>query len=71
MTKKEHAERNIGMTFDFVRQVIAYPDILGSIADGAELDFIEKDVPRKTEREMKGKKVARYRVDHIFAPKKG
>ncbi len=71
MTKKEYAARNIGMTFDFVRRIVECPDVLDSITDGAELDFIDKDIPRKPEGAVKGKKIARYRVEHIFAPTKG
>ncbi len=47
MTKKEYAERNIGMTFDFIKQIIGHPEIIDTIPDGAELDFIDKDLPFK------------------------
>ncbi len=40
MTKKEYTERNIGMTFDFIRQIIDHPEIIDTIPDNAELDFI-------------------------------
>ncbi|UJS20363.1 MAG: hypothetical protein L3J18_15940 [Candidatus Brocadia sp.] len=45
MTKKEYAERNIGMTFDFIRQIIDHPEIIDTIPDNAELDFMDKDMP--------------------------
>ncbi|RJQ14412.1 MAG: hypothetical protein C4560_12535 [Nitrospiraceae bacterium] len=71
MTRKEYAERNIGMTFDFIRQAIDNPKILDTIPDHAELDFIDKDMPFKEKEAMKGKKVARYKVGHVFAPVRG
>lgn len=66
MTKKEYTERNIGITFDFIRHLIDHPEIIDTIANGAELDFIDKDIPFKVKRQDKGKKVARYRVEHVF-----
>jgi len=66
MTKKEYMERNIGITFDFIRHLIDHPEIIDTIPNGAELDFIDKDIPFKIKRQDKGKKVARYRVEHIF-----
>ena len=70
MTKKEYAERNIGITFDFVKHLIEHPDVLDTIPDGAELDFIDKDMPFKAKEMVKRKKVARYKVTHIFVPVK-
>lgn len=70
MTKKEYAERNIGMTFDFVRHLIEHPDILNTVTDGAELDFIDKDMPTKEKERVKKKKVISYKVEHIFEPVK-
>ncbi|MBI4690664.1 MAG: hypothetical protein HY754_10435 [Nitrospirae bacterium] len=71
MTKKEYATRNIGMTFDFIRHVIDNPAILDTVPDHAELDFIDKDMPFKEKEEIKRKKVARYKVGHVFAPIRG
>ena len=68
MTKKEYADRNIGMSFDFIKQIIDHPEIAGSIPDGAELDFIDKDFPVKAKLQPKKKKVARYKVEHVFEP---
>ena len=68
MTKKDCAERNIGMTFDFIRQILEIPDILDTIPDGAELDFIDKDMPFKAKEILKKKKVVRYKVVHVFVP---
>ncbi len=66
MTKKEYAERNIGMTFDFIRRLIERPELVDTITNGAELDFIDKDMPFKPKAGIKGKKLARYRVEHVF-----
>ncbi len=71
MTKKEYVNRNIGMTFDFIRQAVDNPEILNIVPNGAELDFIDKDMPFKAKEPLKGKKVARYKVEHIFEPIKG
>ena len=46
MTRKEKAQRNIKLTFDFIRQVIDDPKILDKIPNGSVLEFIEK-VPEK------------------------
>ena len=43
MNKKEYIERNIGLTFDFLRQISSDPSILDSISDGAIIEFIDKD----------------------------
>lgn len=39
MTKKEYVEKNIGITFDFVRHIIDNPELVETVPDGAELDF--------------------------------
>ena len=70
MTKKEYAERNVGMTFDFIRQVVGRPGTFDAIADGSEIDFIDKDMPVKTKATGKRKKVVLYRVEHVFEPVK-
>jgi len=54
MTKKEYIERNIGMTFDFIKQLIDHPEAIEFIPDGAELGFIDKDMPVKIKEETNG-----------------
>ncbi|MBI5749900.1 MAG: hypothetical protein HZA00_12335 [Nitrospinae bacterium] len=66
MTKKEHVERNIGMTFDFIRQLIDHPETMEFMPDNIELDFIEKDIPLKTKEMVRGQRVVRYKVEHVF-----
>lgn len=68
MTKKEYVERNIGLTFDFLRHLIDHPEIIETIPGGAELDFIDKDMPVKDKVDIKRNKVARYKVEHVFEP---
>jgi hypothetical protein len=43
MTNKEYTDRNIGLTFDFLREVVISPDMLEKIPDNATLEFVEKD----------------------------
>ncbi|MEO8147151.1 MAG: hypothetical protein ABI723_05910 [Bacteroidia bacterium] len=43
MTRKEKINRNIGLTFDFIRQVADNPELLNNIPDGSVLEFVEKD----------------------------
>jgi len=72
MTKKEIAERNIGMTFDFVRQVVNDPALAETIPGGAEIAFIDEDMPTKKRKEyLRSRKVIRYKVEHVFEPVKG
>jgi hypothetical protein len=68
MTKKEYVERNIGLTFDFLRHLIDHPEIIETIPDDAELDFIDKDMPVKDKGDIKRNNVARYKVEHVFEP---
>lgn len=67
MTKKEYAGRCIGMTFDFVRHVIEHPELIDTIPNGGELDFIDNDVPFKVEKGQR-KRIVRYKVGHTFEP---
>ena len=68
MTKKEFIDRNIGLTFDFIRAVVDHPEALEKIPNGSELDFIEKDLPLKFSSPAKKRRVARYKVERIFEP---
>ena len=48
MTNKETVNRNIGLSFDFLRQIIRNPEILDQIKDNSIIEFLQKDY---TERE--------------------
>lgn len=41
MTKKETVNRNIGLTFDFVREIIKNPSIVNDLPEICEIEFIE------------------------------
>jgi hypothetical protein len=49
MTNKETVNRNIGLAFDFLREVISKPQLLDQIPDNSVIEFVEKDFP-KTEK---------------------
>ena len=68
MTKREYVRRNIGLKFDFLKHLIDHPEIIDTIPDGAELDFIDKNIPSKKTERFKRKKIARYRIEHLFEP---
>ena len=64
MTNKETIERNIGLTFDLVNQIIDSPENLDKIPDHSSIQFVEKDFPvielsdgKKQKRMSKSKKV--------------
>ena len=44
MTEKEIVERDISLTFDFLRYAVDHPEILEEIPDGAESEFIATDM---------------------------
>ena len=66
MTKKEYVERNIGVSFDFIKHLIDHPEMLNTISNGGELDFVDKDIPLQTSIQPKKKKISRYRIQHTF-----
>ncbi len=55
MTNKETINRNIGLTFDFARQIIKNPELLDNIEDNSVIEFLQKDYP---ERETTNKIIA-------------
>ena len=65
MTNKEYIDRNIGLTFDFLRQIIIDPSVLENIQDGAIIDFVEKDFT-KTEYPNSVKPNKYIRVNNQF-----
>jgi len=71
VTKKEYLDRNIGLTFDFIRGLVDHPEALEKIPNGSELDFIEKDLPPKLSSPAKKGRVARYKVERVFEPIRG
>ncbi|MDD2477305.1 MAG: hypothetical protein PHI32_15510 [Dysgonamonadaceae bacterium] len=45
MTNKETVNRNIGLTFDFARQIIENPNLIDELDDNCTIDFLQKDYP--------------------------
>ena len=70
MTNKETIERNIGLTFDFVHYLMENPEVVDSLPDYFELEFIEKDfsVPEKRDHLKPGQEVEKkyVRVKNTF-----
>ena len=65
MTNKEQINRNIGLSFDFVRQVIKNPKLLDSLKDGTTIDFIDKDF-FKINRTSGNKKKKYFKIKSLF-----
>lgn len=64
MTNKERTQRDIGLTFDFVRQIIDNPKLAEQLPDKCEIDFIENDFTSLTDRELTKKHLVK--VHHTF-----
>ena len=47
MTNKETVNRNIGLTFDFVRQIIKNPELIDKMDDNSIIEFLQKDYPER------------------------
>ena len=43
MINKETVNRNIGLTFDFARQIIENPALLDELEDDSTIEFLQKD----------------------------
>jgi len=59
VTNKEKINRNIGLTFDFVKFLIDNPEKAENLPDDFELEFIEKDF--KVDTELTGKKLVKVK----------
>lgn len=70
MTNKETVERNIGLTFDFVNQLIEKPELTERLQDEFDIEFIEKDFPnlerQKSSAKMSGIRKKLVRVRNTF-----
>jgi len=51
MTKNEIVQRSISLSFDFIGHLVKNPDLLESIPEGAEVEFLEHDLPQPVEPE--------------------
>jgi hypothetical protein len=68
VTRNEIVQKNIALSFDFVRHIVKNPDLLQTIPDDGEVEFIEHDVPIFLEHESttESEKRVAYKVEHIF-----
>ena len=57
-------EKNIVLTFDFLREVVKNPKIINDIPNGATIDFIQKDIPIVENTRKKADKY--FKVKHQF-----
>ena len=44
MNEKHHVERDMAITFDFLRYMVDHPGMIDDLPDGAEIDFISSDI---------------------------
>jgi len=47
MTNKETVNRNIGLSFDFLRAIVKNPEILDEIKNNSTIEFLQKDYPER------------------------
>ncbi len=47
MTNKETINRNLGLTFDFVKYLIENPKLINDLPAKFNLEFVEKDFAKK------------------------
>ena len=47
MTNKEIINRNIGLSFDFLKQIVKSPDIIDTIDNNSVIEFLQKDYPER------------------------
>ena len=61
MTKKETINRNIGLTFDYIREIIKNPSLAETLPSYCEIEFIEKDFPIKNESTLNKKYIIKVK----------
>ena len=64
MTKNEIVNRNIGLSFDFLREIIKNPKLIDNLPDGTNIEFVEKDFLKKENK--KTRKTKYYKVKSVF-----
>ena len=47
MTNKETVNRNIGLSFDFIRQIKRNPEMIENIENNSTIEFLKKDYPER------------------------
>ena len=66
MTKKETINRNIGLSFDLLREILKNPSLLEKIPNGAVVEFVEKDFPKNEITGVQKKRRKYIRVRNEF-----
>jgi len=61
MTNKEKINRNIGLTFDFVRYLFNNPKEVTKLPNNFEIEFIEKDFRIENMIDRKDKKLIKVK----------
>ena len=64
MTRKETVNRNIGLTFDFVREMIKNPSLATKLPAHCEIEFVEKDFPVKSDSVLRDKYIVKV-IPHM------
>lgn len=69
MTKNEIVQRNIALSFDFIRHLLKNQDLLQEIPNDAEVEFIEHDLPVSVSSEPTAEpcKSKLFKVEHVFS----
>jgi hypothetical protein len=47
MTNKETVNRNVGLSFDFIRQIVKNPTMIDEIENNSTIEFLQKDYPER------------------------
>ena len=47
MTNKETVNRNVGLSFDFIRQIVKNPEMIDKIKNNSTIEFLQKDYPER------------------------
>lgn len=66
MKKEEIVERNLTLTFDFLRQIIRNPKLMDDIPNGAVIDFVQKDIPLLEKRKRARRATLLFKVKNQF-----
>lgn len=47
MTNNETVNRNVGLSFDFIKQIVRNPEIIDEIENNSTIEFLQKDYPER------------------------
>jgi hypothetical protein len=47
MTNKETVTRNVGLSFDFIKQMVKNPTMIDEIENNSTIEFLQKDYPER------------------------